>query len=180
MQSDFSDWLRALKANDDKTLKTLYHDNYPKIEKYILTNSGNKEQAKDIFQETFIICWRAVQDNKFIPENETSIGGYLYKIAKYKWLDYLRSSHHKKVVPITDSHEDWELPIDRKEEQENMLMIRNNFKKIGDSCREILTRFYFNKQSMKEIATANNWTEATARNNKYRCIQRLKELMNRN
>lgn len=49
------------------------------------------------------------------------------------------------------------------------------FQNLGDSCKEVLKRYYYLKQSMEEIATYFNWTTATARNNKYRCIQALKE-----
>jgi RNA polymerase sigma factor (sigma-70 family) len=167
--------LLGIKANDSKVLKWLYQSQYPKIEKYVLTNNGDEDQAKDLFQEAFIALWNNVKGGKFIPENGTAVTGYLFQIAKNKWLDYLRSSRYKMTTGLETKH-------DRSEERENHtetlhINMADELKKLGENCREILKRFYFQKESMETIAKAFQWTEATARNNKYRCIQRLKEKM---
>ena len=166
----------GIKSNEPKVLKWLYQSQYPKIEKYVVANNGDEDQAKDIFQEAFISVWNNVRSDKFIPENGTAVTGYLYQIAKNKWLDYLRSSKHQKTTHL-------ETKPDRSEEEESTSESLQNhlaaeFKKLGENCREILKRFYFQKQTMETIAKAFQWTEATARNNKYRCIQRLKEKVN--
>jgi DNA-directed RNA polymerase specialized sigma24 family protein len=41
----------------------------------------------------------------------------------------------------------------------------------------VLTLYYFMKQSMSKIAAVFSWTEATAKNNKYRCLQRLRNMV---
>ena len=166
----------GIKSNEPKVLKWLYQSQYPKIEKYVVANNGDEDQAKDIFQEAFITVWNNVRSDKFISENGTAVTGYLYQIAKNKWLDYLRSSKYQKTTNLETKH-------DRSEEEEgNSESLQNHmeaeFKKLGENCREILKRFYFQKQTMETIAKAFQWTEATARNNKYRCIQRLKEKVN--
>jgi RNA polymerase sigma factor (sigma-70 family) len=169
--------LFGIKSNDPKVLKWLYQSQYPKIEKYVLANNGDEDQAKDLFQESFIAVWNNVRSNKFIPENGTAITGYLYQIAKNKWLDYLRSSKYQKTTPYKPEYE----KEDESEETEKIELQRHmllELQKLGENCKEILKRFYFQKESMETIAKAFQWTEATARNNKYRCIQRLKEKMN--
>ena len=180
MQAGIVDWVNTIKANDDRVLKKLYQDHYPKVERYVLANNGDRDQAKDIYQEAFIVCWTAIQQDKFFPENETSTGGYIYKVAKYKWLDYLRSGHYRKVVALEDDGQEWDLPFEEqnKEDEERIKKVRLLFGKLGDNCRDLLTRFYYGKQSLRVIAAAFSWTEASARNNKYRCLQRLKDLIN--
>ena len=51
------------------------------------------------------------------------------------------------------------------------------FKQLGASCQLVLTRFYFEKKSMKAIAEELQIDAASARNKKYRCMQKLKELV---
>lgn len=167
----------AIKANDEAVLKSLYENNYFKIEKYVLNNSGSIEQAKDIYQEAFIAVWRNIQLDKFYPENENALTGYLYQIARNKWLDYLRSSHFKKHTPLTKLENRLAEDIDNEEDNSYIASVKSKFEQLGENCREVLTRFYYKKQSMKIIAEKFDWTEATARNNKYRCLQRLRELM---
>jgi RNA polymerase sigma factor (sigma-70 family) len=169
--------LLGIKSNEPKVLKWLYQSQYPKIEKYVLTNNGDEDQAKDLFQEAFISVWNNIRSGKFIPENSTAVTGYIYQIAKNKWLDYLRSSRYKKTTSLKAEHEkEDENEESEKEELKNSLSLE--FQKLGDNCREILKRFYYQKETMEAIARAFQWTEATARNNKYRCIQRLKEKLN--
>ena len=177
LNTNQSEQLSAIKANDEKALQQLYQQNFPKVEMYILQNNGSTEQAKDIFQEAFIAVWRNIQLNKFNPESETAIAGYIYQIAKYKWLDHLRSSYYKKVLPIDEKSNEMVVEVLPEEENNYIVAVRKNIQLLGENCREIMKQFYYQKQSLKLIAEKFNWTEATARNNKYRCVQRLRELM---
>jgi RNA polymerase sigma factor (sigma-70 family) len=167
----------AIKANDDTALKKLYKDNYYQTEKYVLNNNGSEDQAKDIYQEAFITVWRNIQLNKFIPEKDHSLSGYLYRIAKNKWLDHLRSVQHKKIISLDDDTEEKMAETFDEDNLEYIKEVKKNFHRLSDNCKELLRRFYYAKESLKIIAEQLEWTEATARNNKYRCLQKLRELI---
>ncbi len=167
--------LEGIKNNDADIIQGIYQDQYPKVEKFVLSNNGNSQEAKDIFQEAFVAVWKNIKNERFEPENGTALNGYLYQIAKNKWLDYLRSPKYKMTMPLENFHEKEEIGNDDKEIQ--LKKIEDSFKYLGESCKELLTRFYYKKESMSMIAKAFDWTAATARNNKYRCIQRLKEML---
>ncbi len=169
----------AIKANDEEALKSLYEDNYFKVEMYVLNNNGTAEDAKDIYQEAFITVWRNIQLDKFYPENENGLQGYIYRIAKNKWLDHLRSARYKKTSRLKDSPAAGYTPQEMLPEEDVKYIneVKNKFKHLGENCREVLTRFYYKKESMRTIAEKFEWTEATAKNNKYRCLQRLRELL---
>lgn len=167
--------IAGIRGNNNDLLKWLYQSQYPKVEHYVLANRGDSEQAKDIFQEAFVALWKKLKSEEFIAHNETAISGFLYQIAKNKWLDALRSSKQKNTVPLESYHEGlMETDEDRESKFKQM---EASFKSLGENCKNLLTRFYFKKESMTTIAQAFDWTDATARNNKYRCIQRLKEKM---
>lgn len=176
---DVFEQLHAIKTNDEQALKKLYRDNYVKVEMLVLNNNGSADQAKDIFQEAFIAVWRNVQMDKFHPTNHSAIDGYLYQIAKNKWMDYLRSGDYNKVVRM-DNINIAAAGIESTSETENeyLAIVKKYFKHLGEDCKTILTMFYYDDKSSREISQSMGWTEATARNNKYRCIQKLKELIN--
>ena len=169
--------LDAIKANDEDALRRLYKDNYFKIEKYVLNNNGTVEDAKDIFQEAFIAVWRNIQMDKFSPESESALEGYLYRIAKNKWLDHLRSGHYKKTTAMNDAADNIGEEILPDEDVAYINAVKENFRLLGENCRQVLSRYYYQKETMKMIAAKFEWTEATAKNNKYRCLQRLRELV---
>ncbi|WP_158856034.1 RNA polymerase sigma factor [Lunatibacter salilacus] len=165
--------IAGVRENDSEVLRWLYKSQYPKVEQYVTANRGDSDQAKDIFQEAFVAVWKKLKSEDFIPQNGTAVTGFLYQIAKNKWLDKLNSTKHKNTVPLETYHE---VKEEENEDREfKFKHIEASFKKLGGNCKELLTRFYFEKQSMAKIAQAFDWTEATARNNKYRCIQRLRE-----
>jgi RNA polymerase sigma factor (sigma-70 family) len=173
--------VEAIRDNDELTLRNLYKSNFKKVEAMILKNSGTKEQAKDIYQESFITVWKNVRENKFVPGNETAINGYLYTIAKNKWMDYLRSPAYKKrvsydTVKMADpvhSYSENQVTVEAFEKKLSVVM--EAFNELGEACKTLLTRFYFEKKSMKEIAIELQLDTASTRNKKYRCMQTLRE-----
>ena len=172
--------IAAIKANDSVALKPFYIANYRKTQSLVLSNSGTEEDAKDVYQDAFIVVWNSIKNNTFVPINETAIEGYLYAISKNKWLDILRSprfknTNHNIIEEILndDTHD---------KNGEEMFEIKlkktmNAFKNLGEPCKALLTTFYFEKKSLKDIAQILNIEEATARNKKYRCMEKLRSLV---
>lgn len=178
-QSDVWTQLSAIRQNDESVLRQLYATNYPRVESFVVNNNGTADQAKDVFQEAFIAVWRNIQLNRFQPQNGAGLDAYLFQIAKNKWMDYLRSGHYNKIVRMDtaaiSAREEDEAPA---WEQDYLAAVKKHFPALGDNCKKILTLYYYDNKSLRNIADQMNWTEATAKNNKYRCIQKLKELIN--
>ena len=172
--------IAAIKANDSVAIKSFYIANYRKTQSLVLNNSGSEEDAKDVYQDAFIVVWNNIKNNSFIPINETAIQGYLFSIAKNKWMDIVRSSRFKHTNngiyediikgEITDIYQDEVYDLKLKSTM-------NAFKNLGEPCKELLTIFYFKQKSLKDIATLLNIEEATARNKKYRCMEKLRSLV---
>jgi len=167
------DQVMAIRLNDEQSIRNIYVQHYPAAERYILSNKGTYEEAKDIYQEAFIAVWRNIKLEKFTPRHENSLRHYLLQIVKHKWLDHLRSARHRNTVLLNEEL-DGETDLLPDEQHEQIAIIKQHFGKLGEMCREVLRRFYYKKQSLSIIAEAFRWTEATARNNKYRCIERLR------
>lgn len=175
-----SQLIEAIKSNDAKVLKQLYTANYPKVEALVLKNSGSVAHAKDIYQEAFITVWTHIKQNKFTPQNDSALQGYLYRISKNKWTDVLRSKSFKDVKPLNNEtlkavKEDEE---EHNETEDKKLKIAMSaFENLGQPCKKLLKTFYFEKKSLKEISEELNIEENTARNKKYRCMQKLRAVV---
>ena len=175
--------VNAIKSNDSVALKSLYHSNYYKIESLVLKNSGTKDHAKDIYQEAFICVWNNIKNDSFVPQNDTALQGYLFQIAKNKWMDVLRSKRFKQTIQVS-ALQHFE-PTDNAHEKndddilkENRLVdVMNVFKTMGSPCKELLTIFYFEKKSLRDIAVDLQIEENTARNKKYRCMEKLRDMV---
>lgn len=172
--------IHAIKSNNSIAMKAFYVANYPKIEILVLKNSGSVEHAKDVYQEAFITVWKHVKNDTFIPQNETALEGYLYRIAKNKWTDVLRSKTFKSSRSLNSET----LTIVRNEDEETddlkdekLKTTMDAFKNLGQPCKQLLSTFYFDKKSLKDIASELNIEETTARNKKYRCMEKLRAMV---
>lgn len=177
--------IKAIKDNHSEVLKQLYINNYHKIEALVLKNNGSKEHAKDVYQDAFIAVWKNVKNDQFIPENETALQGYLYQIARNKWMDIIRSPRFKKTKIIQ-----YELNVldkiidqndDEKEEEhkffrQKLKQTMAAFKTLGAPCKELLTAFYYDKASLRDIANKLKIEENSVRTKKYRCMEKLRQL----
>lgn len=174
--------ITSIKNNDTRVLKKIYAQNYPKIEALILKNNGTKDHAKDVYQEAFLAVWQNIKQDRFIPQTENSINGYLYTIAKNKWMDVLRSQGFKKTVvtskleyfePKAEENNDIDDDILKDKRLEDVMLA---FKTLGEACKNLLRKFYFEKKSMNLIAEELALDAASTRNKKYRCMQKLRQL----
>jgi RNA polymerase sigma factor (sigma-70 family) len=168
-----------LGSNDGQALKDIYLENYSKTAQYILANNGTADDAKDIYQEAFIAVWRNIQLDKISFATRDDMQAYLYKTAQYKWIDKLRKDKREKTGSLNEldiPDEDHVLQMDN-EDEIYLEKVKQHFAVMGEPCKELLQRFYFLKQRLGEIARYFSWTDATAKNNKYRCIQKLRTMI---
>lgn len=167
----------AFKNNDQKVMHLIYQNTFPKFRSHVLKNSGNEAQAKDVFQEAFVSCWRNIKEGKL--KQESNVEGYLITIAKNKWIDYLRSSTFKKMV-VTESFSHLSIVSEESEKalekETNIRVVRDAMDQLKESCKLLLRLFYFDRKSMEEISKVMNLAPASARNQKYRCMEKLRAL----
>lgn len=180
------DVIEGLLSNNQSVIRQLYVKNYPKIEALILKNNGNTQDAKDIYQEAFIALWKKVRSQSFELKNESAVDGFLYQVSKNKWMDHLRSAGYKKNVSydlLTESGVE-KIPegvLDTaQEENKKLKQVLEAYKHLGYECKALLKKFYYEKQSMNDIASELLLDPASCRNKKYRCMQKLRELTLKN
>ena len=167
----------GFKNNDQTILARVYKLVYPKVRAHIVNNNGSEAEAKDIFQEAFIACWKNIKDNKVMEDS--NVEAYLFAIARNKWIDYLRSANFKKTISIGSLNKSFqdhgaEVMHDESEMHRNSML--EALRRLNENCRRILNLYYFERLSMKQIATQLDIDPASARNKKYRCMEQLRSL----
>jgi len=170
---------RGFANNDAQVLEEIYLKNFPTVRNYILKNSGTEDDAKDIYQEAVINAWINARDGKFEAKSQTSPGAYIYQIARYKWLDKLKSKKHRSTVRLAD--EDNHLPAEEEvmqieERQERIDYSVKLYNELGGQCKQVLKMFYFEKRNLHEIANELEKEPGSIRTIKYRCMMKLRNL----
>lgn len=151
-----------------KALNGLYHV-LPSVKNHIAANSGTTDDAKDIFQDTLVVLYKKAQSKEFVLS--VPLKTYLQAIVKNLWLQELR---RRNKIPVDSEPSD--IVDVTPEEGKNFDLATAAFNLLGEKCRQLLILFYFKKKSFREIASALAFgDEKTAKNQKYRCIQKAKE-----
>ena len=169
--------LEGLALNDRQSIEAIYRDNYPVIQAFILNNSGNPDEAKDIFQEAMIVLYEKAVSGTF--ELNCLLKTYLYSVCRRLWLKRLQQlqrlssplEHGEETITVEEDIEAHE------KRDTDFTIMENALKKIGEPCKSLLDAYYMQKKHMQEIAKDFGYTNAdNAKTQKYKCLMRLKKL----
>jgi len=73
--------------NSESVLKRLYIAYFPMVLQLIINNSGNEDDAKDIYQEAIIVLYNKVKTGDF--ELSSKLKTYIYSVCRRLWLKRL-------------------------------------------------------------------------------------------
>lgn len=172
--------LRQLSSGDESALKHIYRKYFKSVLHLVTTNSGNEDDAKDIYQDSICVLYDAVRKPEF---NITcSLNTYIYSIARNLWLKELRKRNNGNLRLKEDEDyidHDSNEEIDVFVEKEKKVDVMNeSLNELGEPCKTIIADFFYHKLSMEEIALKMGYTNAeNAKNQKYKCFVRLKKLI---
>ena len=165
--------------NMDGAIEAIYRLHFPSLTWYVMNNSGTREDAEDIFQEVIIAFIRLVQENKF--RGEASIGTFLYSMNRNAWLNELKRRSRALVREERfETGKDTQI-VDISHfiaDRESKSQLHNLIVQLGENCQKILTLFYFEERSLKDILTSLDYeNEQVVRNKKYKCMKQLREMI---
>ena len=163
----------GIKKRDNKVLAQIYKDIFPVVRYYVQNHGGSQEDAKDVFQESIIVAFKQITENKL--EIRTGFEAYLYGIARLIWLKLLRSReiHERNVNVIKEESAPYESLEHIVEDDLEMRLFRKHFKKLGPECQKVL-QMTAEKIPYDKIALELGYkSEKIVRNKKYKCKEYL-------
>lgn len=158
-------------------LTELYKLNYQSVANYVLKNSGNKEDAQDVFQDGLIALYEQVRKGTFMERS--TIKTYLFAICRNIWLKKLRkeAKHHDLGELDQTIMDDTALAVDQIICDEATSKMADLIDQLGGTCKKTLLLYYYEKKRMREIAELNGYAnEQVAKNKKNKCLQKLREM----
>jgi RNA polymerase sigma factor (sigma-70 family) len=173
------DEIAQLKLGNEFLYRKIYKENFSLVLKLVLSNHGDEEDARDIYQETFIVFYEKLKQEDF--QLTCAIPTYLYSVARNLWYKRLRKLHYDGVIKLKETMdaEEVEEDVEAHVAKEGfMISIERSLEQLGDPCCSILKDFFYNKMSMDEIALKFGYTNSdNAKNQKYKCFNRFKKLV---
>jgi RNA polymerase sigma factor (sigma-70 family) len=169
--------LEGLAKNDKQAVETIYKDNYNMVQALIINNNGSADDARDIFQEAMIVLYEKAKSGSF--ELNCLLKTYMYSVCRRLWLKRLQQLQRysgevnslAEIVPVEEE-------IDNHEQRNAQFQVMEKaMMSLGEPCKSLLEAYYQQKRNMTEIAGRFGYTNAdNAKNQKYKCLMRLKKL----
>ncbi len=177
--SEILDAVQDSEGKYKKVLEYLYHQVLPKVENYVLKNSGNKDDAFDAFQDAMLAFCKYVRLNRF--NKDYSVSGFIYSVAKNIWINNARKNKKLLLTEMTELSENesdsqnvlnYIITNERKEELKKM------FDMLGEKCRKLLRMSIYQEMSGKEICKKLGFaSENGVKTQKYKCKKKLLQIM---
>lgn len=160
-----------LKTGDKDSFDLLYQDYYLILYRTALLILGNKEDAEDALQESFIAIYKNIASlsdfNKLKP--------WIFSILKNSC--YTRYRKRKREFPDEFVLEKADSNSISKEEDDFLLSneVEAALLNLKEKEREVLVLFYYNDFSIEEIAKICNSFTGTIKSRLYRARKNLKK-----
>jgi len=159
-----------------KVMDFIYLNSRSKIIRYVMKNGGSKEDGQDTLQDAVAAFYSNIITNKY--RGESDIGGYIFGIARNIWLKSLNKKGKAKDLKKADllKGETAEKSLD----EDTTRHLNAVLQKMDDVCRDLLIHaFYFNYSAEELRKKFDFKNEQVARNKKYKCLKKLRELMDK-
>lgn len=170
-------FLEGLRSGNSELLSALYKKYYNIVLKFIVNNSGTEEAAQDIYQETVIVLYENAQKPDFTLNCQLQT--YIYSVAKRLWLKQLKKNEKTFLLKEDEENEVVDVSDDLREyvqKETEIEKMNKSLVELGEPCATLIRDFYVHRLSMETIADKFGYTNAdNAKNQKYKCLQRLKK-----
>ncbi|MBI3257902.1 MAG: RNA polymerase sigma factor [Ignavibacteriae bacterium] len=163
------DALKRAKPESEYAFAELYNRYNQRIYSYCLKVTGNADEARDIFQETFIRFFRSAAQEAEIE----NVGGFVMRIARNLCLNYNRDK--KETIAIEDFHLTYN-PLNY--EQEELLgLVQTALEYLDYEYREVFVMRQYHDLSYEEIAEITGDTIPALKNRVWRAKEKIKHIL---
>ena len=171
-------YIDGLLKNNSFIIQAIYDKFVPKVVNYIKQNSGSRDQAQDVVQDTLVTIYNQASEKGL--KLTCPFDAYFFLLCKRKWLNVLKKTSNKEVTineeVLSKGDEAQELAFETSVFGEKQALFAEMFEKLGNACQDLL-KATFKIKSMEEVAARLNVTYAYARKKKSLCIGKLTELV---
>lgn len=158
------------RGDAERAFKELYRRYAPRIHAYCFKILENREEAEDVFQETFVRFFMGAREHRQM----SNLTGYLFRIARNL------SLNRRRDRPPSEPLEGVEIPIgaDRSLEDGELLdLISKAVERLDFDYREAFVLREYENMPYEEIAELVGSTVANVKSRVFRARQKIKKIL---
>ncbi len=138
----------------------------------------SREDAEEVAQDTFLKAFKALKTYK----GDAKFSTWLYKIAYYRSLDYLKKNKRSIKTTMIDISEEYNIAsldsaMDGLEAEDRKVAVKRAIQKLPEDDGVLIQLHYFEELSLNEISEVMNISANTLKVRIFRARKRLAELL---
>ena len=173
----FDEWLvLRCQTGDKKAMDLLVRSWHPKLLKQGYWHTRDSEAAKDIAQE----CWPHIIRGINTIKDPANFRVWVYRIVYRRAVDWIRERKKNRLKEENSKDIKEELTAGYDEGQEDRIkMMRKKLQQLPHDQRIILSMFYLNNQTIREIAKIMSIPVGTVKSRLFHARELLKKNLNK-
>jgi len=169
--------INGLKEKNIRCLNWLYREYFPLAKSVVEHNSGNYEDAEDVFQDSLVVLYLKARENKL--NLNCSLKTFFFSVCRNLWLQRLDRKWRLLFVDnfVQEPSENYESTILGLDEEklEKTRLYQKHFLSLPADCQLILGLF-IQKKTLNEIAKIAGYKDTSyAKTRKYLCKNMLRK-----
>lgn len=162
-------------AGDRDAFAEIYGILLDPIYRYLYWNSGSREEAEDLAEETFLRCLTNI--GSYRP-GRGPFKAWAFRIAHNLLVDQRRRSGRRSREEIGESLEDPGISAPQSlEEEEGARALREMMQELPSTQRQVIVMKYFAEMSNAEVAKAVGRSEGAVNALQHRALRRLGRML---
>jgi len=172
-QTAFQELVLRAKAGDKDAFSEIYETHLTPVYRYCYIRLGNREEAEDIVQETFLKAYLALQRFEATRDNFLP---YLFTVARNLLINKGKKKHPDLEPGEVMDREDGGMNTSSyAEEKELSQILREAMEILTDDEREIVAQRYFGERTYAEIAATFDKREDAVRQHIARAMKKMRK-----
>lgn len=163
----------AFQQGDQNAFRQVYARYYRQLYYFARKMTNNPEEAKDIVTETFLKLWNRCGNF----ESLTNIKAFLFISARNASVNYLKSEQsqrRKETIYWNISNENISEMFDIMAAHDILAEVQKEIAKLSEQEKMIVDLFYFQGNSIREIADRLNISYEAAKKSRFRALARVR------
>ncbi len=166
--------IQSIQAGDREAFKALVRAFQQKVFQDAFAFFGNREDAMDIVQETFMRLLQKIGTYK----QGHSLQGWVLQIAKNLCVDHFRKHYRRRTLETTISLDELQVPVEEsasaRRAHDLKDLLSRSIHLLADKQRTIFIMRHYNQFQVEEIARMLNISPGTVKSLHFKAVQNLK------
>ena len=176
---DERELIRQMKSGDRASFDQIYEKYYVPLFRSAYLICGNREDAEDVLQDTFVTCWLCIGQLRKEENFRCWIFQIMTQTARKRAKERSRQLPDEDIVnridQIAASHR--MEAADEYERTADKTVIEEALSALDQASREVIVLYYYEEMSVREVAKTLGIFEGTVKSRLYFARRKLKKIL---